>query len=166
MSKEAPAPAEYVGVVCGSAAGEVGERVGAGALEWARRRGLGPEARMSAVVVLTVDANRARALRRVVEAIAADPVAASVTSWIAARCVMEPALTALTLDLHADFSTWLATQQLYTASVRVFALRLRGLGVKRWRDPWTRRQGFRGIALKTAATGGSDVSAVTDGGGG
>ena len=128
---------------------ELGERLASGIEEWARRRGLDPSTAISVLVVLTVDDRRARTLRQVVEAVGIDPIARRVAGWYEARCVIDPAARALTIDLHRDFVEWLHPQGLPCDSVRCFALRLRRLGVGIWREPWSRRHGFAGLALKS-----------------
>jgi hypothetical protein len=146
------APPQYVGVARGPAVA-LAERIAGGISEWCRRQHLDSNAPISALVVLTVDDRRARTLRQVVEAVGVDPIAQRVASWVEARCVMEPNARALTVDLHRDFIEWLETRGLPHDSTRCFALRLRALGVAVWRDPWSRRHGFAGLALNPAEAG-------------
>jgi hypothetical protein len=142
--------AEHVGLARGAAA-ELSARVAAHIGEWARRRGFDPATPISALVVLTADDRRARTLRQVVEAVGADPSARRVAGWFEERCAVDPNARALTMDLHRDFVEWLRPQGLPHDSMRRFALRLRALGAAVWRDPWSRRHGFAGLALKPAA---------------
>lgn len=140
---------EHVELARGAAA-ELGERLAAGIVEWSRRRGLDAALPISALVVLTVDGRRARDLRLVVEAVIGSALAQRIAEWRAWRCVAEPAARTLTLDLHRDYIGWLRLQGLPDDSVRVFSLSLRRLGVRVWRDPRSRRNGFAGLALKAS----------------
>ena len=67
--------------------------------------------------------------------------------WLAERCFINDASTALTADLYDDWRVWCGENGEYAGSQKRFSVALRSRGYVKWRDPMTGRQGFRGLEL-------------------
>jgi putative DNA primase/helicase len=71
----------------------------------------------------------------------------SIGRWISEACAQGPDLTATTGALFSSWKAWADHACEWAGSEKRFSQSLEARGIKRWRQPGTGRQGFRGLAL-------------------
>jgi P4 family phage/plasmid primase-like protien len=72
----------------------------------------------------------------------------AVGRWIAERCELVPTGHATTAGLFYDWQDWCYRLGEDAGSQKSFSQLLKNRGFRRWREPGTRRMGFRGIVLR------------------
>lgn len=84
----------------------------------------------------------------------------SVGRWILEACQQGPDLTATTGMLFGAWKPWAEHAGEWVGTQKRFSQNLEARGLKRWRQPGTGRQGFRGLALNASHAEMQDTEAL------